>query len=293
MRFAVAKTMLGYGMVKLFPLQMPYPPLTRLLEPFGNFSPMGVLWYSVGASPGYERFAGSMELTAAVLLFIPRLSMLGAMVCFADALQIFTLDMTYDVPVKLFSFHLILMALFLLAPDIPRLTKALLTRVPGGPALVAAQIALALYFISISAYQGGQTWKHFGGGAPKPLLYGVWNVDRMFVDRVERSPLVTDYGRWRRLVIQNSVTVYFWRMDDTFVSYPATFDANGKSITLTKPSDKHWTATFTVQRPDANHLTLTGFMDHQLELRTTLYDRDKFLLVSRGFNWVQEFPFNR
>src|SRR5262249_45745181 len=55
MRFAVGTTMLGYGMVKAFPMQMPYPPLTRLLEPFGNFSPMGVLWYSVGASPGWER----------------------------------------------------------------------------------------------------------------------------------------------------------------------------------------------------------------------------------------------
>jgi len=96
LRFAVGTTMLSYGMAKAFPLQMPYPPLTRLLEPFGNFSPMGVLWYSVGASPGWERFAGSMELTAAVLLFIPRLSLLGAMVCFADAVQIFTLNMTYE-----------------------------------------------------------------------------------------------------------------------------------------------------------------------------------------------------
>jgi len=99
MRFAVGTTLLGYGMVKAFPLQMPYPPLTRLLEPFGNFSPMGVLWYSVGASAGWERFAGSMEIAAAVLLFVPRLSLLGAMVCFADAVQIFTLNMTYDVPV--------------------------------------------------------------------------------------------------------------------------------------------------------------------------------------------------
>jgi hypothetical protein len=41
-------------------------------------------------------------------------------------------------------------------------------------------------------------------------------------------------------------------------------------------------------------LILTGVIDGQrLELRTTRIDREKFLLVSRGFNWVQEFPFNR
>ena len=294
MRFAVGTTMLGYGIVKAFPLQMPYPPLTRLLEPFGNFSPMGALWYSVGASPGYERFAGSMELTAAVLLFIPRLSLLGAIVAFADLVQIFTLNMTYDVPVKLFSFHLILMSLFLMAPDIPRLIKALLRRIPGGNLLVTAQVLLAAYYIGNGVYQANRSWHTFGGGAPKPELYGIWNVDRMFTNGVERSPLVTDYGRWRRVVIQNQATLYFWRMDDTFGSYPAKYDPTAQSIVLTKPSDKNWKVSLAFQRPDTDHLILTGVIDGQrLELRTTRIDREKFLLVSRGFNWVQEFPFNR
>jgi hypothetical protein len=294
MRFAVGTTMLGYGIVKAFPLQMPYPPLTRLLEPFGNFSPMGVLWYSVGASPGYERFAGSMELTAAVLLFIPRLSLLGALVAFANGVQIFTLNMTYDVPVKLFSLHLILMSVFLMAPEIPRLMKALLPRIPGGKLLVAAQVLLAAYYIGNGVNQANRSWHSFGGGAPKPELYGIWNVDRMFTNGVERSPLVTDYGRWRRVVIQNQATLSLWRMDDTFVSYPAKFDTKAQSIVLTKPSDKNWKASLAFQRPDADHLILTGAIDGQkLELRTTLIDREKFLLVSRGFNWIQEFPFNR
>src|SRR5215471_4051388 len=50
LRFAAGTTMVAYGSVKAIPLQMPAPNLTRLLEPFGNFSPMGALWYSVGAS---------------------------------------------------------------------------------------------------------------------------------------------------------------------------------------------------------------------------------------------------
>ncbi|HET9834582.1 MAG TPA: hypothetical protein VFP91_22820, partial [Vicinamibacterales bacterium] len=43
-RVALAATLLEYGMMKAIPLQMPAPFLTRLIEPFGNFSPMGVLW---------------------------------------------------------------------------------------------------------------------------------------------------------------------------------------------------------------------------------------------------------
>ena len=45
------------------------------------------------------------------------------MVAFATAVHIFTLNMTYDVPVKLFSFHLILMSLVLLAPEASRLAN--------------------------------------------------------------------------------------------------------------------------------------------------------------------------
>src|ERR1039458_7925430 len=51
LRFALGGQMLAYGMAKVVPLQMPFPYLARLLEPFGNFSPMGVLWSSVGAAP--------------------------------------------------------------------------------------------------------------------------------------------------------------------------------------------------------------------------------------------------
>jgi len=87
LRFALGSTMILYGSVKAIPLQMPAPGLTRLLEPFGNFSPMGVLWYSVGASRPYEIFTGCAELTAGILLLVPRLATLGALVCLADTFR--------------------------------------------------------------------------------------------------------------------------------------------------------------------------------------------------------------
>ena len=294
MRFAVGTTMLTYAMFKVFPLQMSFPNLTRLLEPYGNFSPMGVLWASIGASPGYERFAGSMELLAAVLLFVPRLSLLGAMVAFADSVQIFALNMTYDVPVKLFSLHLILMSLFLLAPDMRHLIAALVRRVPAGRVLVAAQIVLGIYFVGMNMYSDWHDWRSSAGVATKPALYGVWNVDRMYVDGIERSPLITDWGRWRRVLVQTSTALTFQRMDDTFAGFPGKYDMAAQTIALTRPSDKTWKASFTFQRPDNDHMTLDGKMDgHQVKLQLTLVDRNKFLLVSRGFNWIQEFPFNR
>ena len=51
LRLALASQMFLYGLAKIIPNQMPFPFLTRWVEPFGNFTPMGVLWNSIGAAP--------------------------------------------------------------------------------------------------------------------------------------------------------------------------------------------------------------------------------------------------
>jgi hypothetical protein len=270
---------------------------------------MGVLWYSVGASFPYERFAGSMELTAAVLLFIPRLSMLGAMVLVADAIQIFTLNMTYDVPVKLFSFHLIVIGLVLLAPEMRRLfTVLVLNRATGAstmPALVrgitgrrlllAAQLLFGAVVFWQNYSQAIEGWRTRGAGAPRPPLYGIWDIEKMQIDGVERSPLITDYGRWRRLIVQNASALSFQRMDETFGGYAATLDQTAKTITLKKtPQDKTPEGTLAFQQPSPDVLVLDGQLGgHTMHLQTRLFDKNRFMLISRGFNWVQERPFNR
>ena len=307
-RFALGSTMVGYGMAKAIPLQMPAPQLTRLLEPYGNFSPMGVLWYSVGASRPYEMFTGCAELAGGILLFFPRTATLGALICLADTMQIFTLNMTYDVPVKLFSFQLILMSLFLLAPEARRLANVLVFNRTAGPSTqpplgrsprairigAIAQGVFGIYLVGMGLYGARQSWYSYGGGAPKPPLYGIWNITEMQIDGQTRSPLVTDYDRWRRLVIQSAVGIMLQRMDDTFVGYGAKVDMTAKTIALTKAADKAWNARFTFEQPTRERLVLAGTLDgHSLRMKTELVDHTKFLLVSRGFHWVQEYPFNR
>ena len=308
LRFAVASTMVGYGIVKVIPLQMGATGLTRLVEPFGNFSPMGVLWASIGASFPYERVCGAVEMTGAVLLFIPRLSLLGALVTLAASTQIFTLNMTYDVPVKLFSFHLILMSLALLAPDVRRLLRLfvldkavtastlppLVGTVRGRRVALAVQLVFAAYILGWNLHDARKSWTEYGGGAPKSPLYGIWNVDEMRVDGVVRAPRLDDWGRWRRLIFQSPAGMSFQRMNDSFQGYTNTIDMAGKTLTLSSAADKNWTARFAIEQPAADRMILDGAMDgHKVRLDVRRQDRGSFLLVSRGFNWIQDRPFNR
>jgi hypothetical protein len=309
-RFGLATTMLTYGMVKAIPLQMGEPSLTRLLEPYGHFSPMGVLWASIGASFPYERFAGGAELLASVLLFIPQTAMLGAFVALIDSIQIFALNMTYDVPVKLFSFHLILLSVFLLAPDISRLldvfvfnrpapasTQPAIGRARGlAPLAVAVQVMLGAYLIWNSYTGSLEQYNTRGAGAPRPPLYGVWVIDRMSINGIERAPLVTDYDRWRRVVIQSATGITFWRMDDTPYSLQAKYDMEQKVVTITLGTgDQSKTVgSFSLDQTAPDRLVFAGELDgKKIRMETVLFPRERFPLVSRGFNWVQELPFNR
>jgi hypothetical protein len=86
----------------------------------------------------------------------------------------------------------------------------------------------------------------------------------------------------------------FQRMNDSFVSYTAKIDADKKTLALTQSADKNWKGNFTFQRLSADQLILDGEMgNHKTHLQLRLVDRNKFLLVNRGFHWVQEYPLNR
>ena len=307
-RFALGSQLLLYGMSKVIPLQMPFPYLTQLIEPFHDFSPMGVLWSSIGASPAYEIFTGCAETLGGILLIFPRTTMLGALVGLADMTQVFLLNMTYDVPVKLFSFHLLLMALFLLAPEFQRLEDFFFRDRTVGrstqPQLfhtcranriaLAAQVVLGIWLLGMNIYSGWTAWYTYGGGRPKSPLYGIWNVEELSIDGQLRSPLLIDYGRWRRAIFDFPDRIAFQRMDDSLVRYRASINDKDKSIVLTKNSDKNWKARFSFQRAAGDQSILDGNMDsHKIHMRLRLVDRSKFQLVNRGFHWVQEYPFNR
>jgi len=116
----------------------------------------------------------------------------------------------------------------------------------------------------------------------------------MTIDGVEREPLVTDYERWRRVVIQVPNSISFWRMDDTFFGRAATVNVDAKTISLSPATNTHGSSQFRFAQTDAEHLVLDGEFDGRaVRMETHLFDRQKLLLVNRGFHWIQELPFNR
>ena len=129
-RFTLAFVLFGYGFAKIIPNQFPYPTLEKLSEPLGEFSPMGLLWTFMGYSPAYNFFTGMGEALGGLLVCFRRTTTAGALLAIAVLSNVVFLNFTYDVPVKLYSANLLLMAVFLTIPDMRRLLNVLLLNRP-------------------------------------------------------------------------------------------------------------------------------------------------------------------
>jgi len=309
LRVALGTTMFSYGFAKVFPLQMPTVFLSRLLEPYGDFSPMGVIWYSIGAAPGYERFIGSAEVLGGLLLLLPWTGLIGALVTFGVTFGVFMVNMTYDVPVKLFAFHLVLMSIFLIAPDARRLINWFVLNRPVVPASaprygpsasshrrwIAALLVFTVWALGLAVYGGTQGYKQYGPGAPKSPLYGIWDVDSMAINGEIRPPLTTDSLRYGHAVFQSlNGGISFQKMDQSFDRFVGTIDTVKRTIDLKKGSDSTWKSVLAYERPSPTKLTFEGDLGgKRVRMAMTQHDLNKFLLISRGFHWIQEFPVNR
>lgn len=203
-RITLAVALLSYGFVKIFPIQFGLAPgLASLNETYGQSSPMHLLWFFMEFSRPYAIFGGLMEAIPGALLLFERTETIGALGAAGVMLNVAMLNFCYDVPVKLYSMHLLAMSLFLLLPDFKPL------------------------------------WEFFVRRGPS-ALQGSW------VPRSERRPLR----------IARRIAFAFVCMLCVWVNVLGGYMAS-------------------VQPPDDR------------------VNRSAYLLTSRGFHWVQEYPFNR
>lgn len=281
---------------------MPEPPLAALLHPYGQLSPASVLWLQVGSSPVYEIALGTVELVAGLLLFLPRTATLGALLGLISMAQVFLLNMTFDVPVKILSFHLLLISLVLLAPQLRALANVFVLQRPSEPLSQPAlfrgaranriagtvQVVIGVWMLIGCIGTGWSAWHEYGGGRTKPPLYGIWTVGEFTVDGQPVPPLTTDQTRWQRAVFDTPGVLTLQRMDGELVDRPVTVDADAHTIVLT--GDQAPTGRFAFTRTQ-DELRLTGELDGRaVAMALQRVDPNSFPLRGRGFHWVQDYP---
>ncbi|MEU1521050.1 DoxX family protein [Nocardia rhamnosiphila] len=306
LRLCVAAQLVHYGLAKVIPAQMPEPALTTLLTPVGDLTPFTLLWNQVGASPAYEILLGAAELTAGLLLFIPRTALVGTILAVVSMAQVFILNMTFGVPVKILSGHLLLMGMLLLAPEARRLTEVLVLNHTAGPSTAPypfrttraqpiatwCQVALAVWVTVSITYFTWDIWKAVGPDRPKPPLYGMWSVSEFTRDGQLAPPMLTDATQWRTVIFEHIGQISYRLMDGTLVTAPGTVDPDTHRIeVLAEDVGGTSPAALTFDQTTPDRATLTGELGgHSVTMVLHRVDPDSFTLRSTGFRWVQDQP---
>jgi hypothetical protein len=307
-RFFLAAMMISYGTLKVIPAQFTPPSLERLVEPFGNASPMGLLWTFMGASTSYNIFTGLAEIVAGLLLTARCTTLLGALISAGVLSNVVLLNFSYDVPVKLISLHVLGMSLFLIGHDFRRLANVFILNLPSRLAtpsrppdrnwvfygavlirslLVAVYLGMMLHRAH-GAYQGALNER---SGSP---FYGIWNVEKIEAQAKERASLAIEPESWRRIIFDSRHNVTMQLNSDKFQHYDLKMNSKTNALDLSRRDRPNWNATLRYERSEPEVLVLEGTWDNRLiRVQLRRLDITKFLLVNRGFHWINEYPFNR
>ncbi|ETN93871.1 hypothetical protein P278_32810 [Zhouia amylolytica AD3] len=307
LRYYLAYYMLSYGMSKLFTNQFSSLSLFDLVKTYGQSSPMGLMWNFMEYSDTYTIFSGISEIIGGVLLLFRRTTKLGALITFGVMLNVFLMNVSYDIPVKLFSFHLMLIAFYILIPHLKSLINYFLLNKPIPPvqydkyfskrrwnitALIFKILFITYTVVKFSIKQVEQQ-KQYGKFAALPALYGIYEVDKFTYNNNERLPLTTDSIRWKKLIIDKNSSLII-NMDDTPKGVRHLVDSSNNALELTPyKKEMNYYYKFKYSKQDSI-LNLEGtYYQDTLKIRLIKQDHTQFPLLKRGFNWINEYPFNR
>jgi hypothetical protein len=326
-RIVLAFTMISFGACKIIPVQAPFPDLVTLLQPYGDVGSSRFFWDFLGVSSGYQTFAAFFETAAGVLLLVPGLTTLGALMSFGAMVAVFTQSGFFGVPDKLVQLHLILFALLLVVPDIPRLMNTFVLNRRAEPerrtplfrqswmnySVWGIEWALGAYIIVHMVTWGSATWNEMKSLPVKTPFYGIWTVDEFIADGQVRPPLLNDKLRWQRMIVDCSPAIKeipetmvatIQQMNGDFSPYVASVDTKNDVLSLKSPSEadlatlarmfihtgfrENQNAQLHYNQPSPDKAVLDGVVDGHRLFVTLKKEEREFVLRDIKFHWVIE-----
>jgi hypothetical protein len=280
LRFALAVVMISSGIERLIPVQMPAPGPFDLLRRLGELNAMGLLWTLLGASRTFQAFTGAAGLAGGLLLLAPRTTLLGALLCGAHLLMAVPLSLCYDLPFKLYLFHLLLMSVLLIAPDLRRLSDLILLNRAVEPAMEPplsargrlAQALLVLICLGVVGWSVQDAARRYRRlNPPRPPLYGVWTVEN-----VAGASADAGVRQWRWVVFETPGALDAVLKVGKRQRHVLALDLKKKTMILDHQTELN------LSEPEADVLVLDGLWDG----RPTRAKLRRMRLTTPWFHWI-------
>jgi hypothetical protein len=317
-RYTLAYMILIYAMDKVFRLQFIPPTLQRLIEPYGDSSPMAMLWTYVGYSGFMTVLSGVAEAVGAALLLWRRTAPLGALISVVMMANVALMDFCYDVSVKMLAAHFLAMSAFLLAHDAERLLGVLAfnrtapardlekeTITVTNPKIrrwvPLAKALIVLYTLAPVTWRTYHQFRDSGPYTPHVPFYGLYQVAALTVNGTARPLLVTDKAVWRYVIVEHRAEATIKTMDDSlieckakYIAAPAHLELQGNGPALSESAQGAAAMTLSMAPAENGEMLLTG-QEGSDRISAVLepIDPQSFTLVNRGYHWINASSFSK
>lgn len=311
-RYNVAMVAFGYGIIKVFALQMWFPSVSQLATPLGEFLPMRLSWLFIGYSTPYQVFSGVAEVIVGLLLFNRRTATAGALMALAVFGNVMAMNLSYDIPVKLFSTHLVVMSMFLVIQEHQRIAAFFIHNKTAPistvyditinkkwqritryvlKGLFVVFIIILPFYNSYERYQDSKTTKD-----QTPIASGIYDVADFVLNKDTIPAIIGDSTRWSNLILQPGTTGSMLSSDTLFRklygrAYFGYFvDTVKKAITFRwsgRQSDSLFTMQYSI--PDSSTINLSGVVKKDSLFVRLKRTNKQYRLAEKQFHWLSEY----
>lgn len=224
LRYRLALGLIGYGFIKVFPMQSPFPSLSNLNTNYGDLSAWKIFSMTLGIVSGYESFLGWVEILAGLLLLYRQTATIGAFLVIVYTGNVFLANLAYEGGEYVYAFYLIVMALFLVAYDAIRIYTLIGLERPTAPdvfkprfrgnlknirlALKSAFVLIFLFVYGFATQRGFKTDPYqYPKTAGLPQAKGIYDVAEFRLNDSIIPYSAVDSLRWKDVVFEEWATL--------------------------------------------------------------------------------------
>jgi hypothetical protein len=220
------------------------------------------------------------------------------------------MNLSYDIPVKIFSMRLVLMCLFLLAHEYKRIVSFFLMNKQADACrtynvqfekkwMKITRVALKIVFIGVFVgwmfYNTLENYKQFHTvQSDGPIPKGIYKVESYVLNRDTIPPLITDSLRWQDIIfeegygsIKTTDSLFRKRYGRAYFNY--NIDSVKHSLKFVKSfADTSSLISFKYETPDSNTVRLWGKLRNDSLYVVLRKSNRHFQLTERQFHWLSE-----
>lgn len=278
-----AVILMKYGFDKVFKAQFHLPEPNILYTPFGKLDKDILFWSTMGTSYSYNLFMGFAEIIPAILILFNRTRQIGLLISLGVLINVFAINLSFDISLKLLSGFLLLINLFLLIPTLKVVWNVLVLKKQSGliestvlinskstKIIPKAILIFILFFESLFPYLLKGSFND--DRAKRPFLHGAYEVQvydqNGTVLNFSNSPV-------KRIFIHRDGYLIFQNQQEEMTDYKLEINQIKNTFILTDYELNKTTISYSYSK-----------RDRLLKLSSTK-NGDTLMIKTKAINWQQ------